>query len=270
MARILHLSDIHFGAENPAALAAVTTLIHHARFDLLLVTGDITQFGSRDEFTAAKLWFDSLPGPKLLTPGNHDTPYVGVWDRAVAPFARYANHFGVTDQGDSSGADWTVHTMNTARGAQLRLNWSKGAVGHRQAETAAAHLQTAPPGALRVIACHHPLVEVLGGPMTGAVRGGRRAAQILAEGGADLILSGHVHTPFAFPLPFGDRMTYAVGAGTLSIRERGAPAGFNLVESDPTCVRIQAMAWTGSHFHPARTWSLDRRVRPLAGPEPGA
>jgi hypothetical protein len=75
------------------------------------------------------------------------------------------------------------------------------------------------------------------------------------------VLSGHIHAPFAWPYPHGDGRTYAVGAGTLSRRERGAPAGFNVVEIESAVIRIVALAWTGSHYEPYRTWSLDRRAR---------
>ena len=84
-------------------------------------------------------------------------------------------------------------------------------------------------------------------------------ALTFAEARADVILSGHIHAPFALPLPYGDQRTYAVGAGTLSVRERGTPAGFNIIEVDPDSVRVTAQGWTGSHFEPERTWSLDRR-----------
>jgi predicted phosphodiesterase len=112
---------------------------------------------------------------------------------------------------------------------------------------------------LRVVACHHPLTEMIGGPMTARVWGGEEAARDFAEAGVDLVLSGHIHAPFAWPYPFGDRRTYAVGAGTLSMRERGTPAGFNVIEVDEATMRIAALAWTGSHYEPYRTWSLDRR-----------
>jgi hypothetical protein len=117
---------------------------------------------------------------------------------------------------------------------------------------------------LRVALCHHPLSEVTGGPMTGEVHGGLDAATILAEAGVDVILTGHVHTPFALPLPIADRRTYSVGAATLSLRERGAPAGFNVVSWEDECIHVVAHGWTGSHFEVQKTWSLDRR-EPLAG-----
>jgi predicted phosphodiesterase len=95
--------------------------------------------------------------------------------------------------------------------------------------------------------------------MTARVWGGAAAARAFAEAGVDLVLSGHIHAPFAWPYPHADRRTYAVGAGTLSVRERGTPPGFNVVDIERAAIRIAALTWTGSHFEPYRTWSLDRR-----------
>jgi 3',5'-cyclic AMP phosphodiesterase CpdA len=149
--------------------------------------------------------------------------------------------------------------FNTARGAQPRANWSKGQARLKDAERVCALLRGQAGAGLKVVICHHPLMEVTGGPMTGLVWGGAEASRILAEGGVDLILTGHVHMPFAHALPFGDERTYNVGASTLSLRERGCPAGFNLIEADEGEIRVTALGWTGSGFEPQRTWGFDRR-----------
>ncbi len=258
--RLAHVSDIHFGCENAAAVAAVGQFLDSERPDLLVVTGDITQSGERKEFAAARAWLQSLSTPTVCTPGNHDTPYWDILARLSQPFARYGDYIGPVEAGRFAAPGVSVAAMNTARGAQPRANWSKGQIRRRDALRARAALAEA--GAwedLKVVICHHPLMEVTGGPMTGRVWGGVRATQILAEGGADLILTGHVHTPFAHATPFGDGKTYAVGASTLSLRERGAPAGFNVIEADAESIRVTAQGWTGTHFEPQRTWGFDRR-----------
>ena len=43
MPRILHMSDIHFGAENTMAVAAATDYARGHPFDLLVISGDLTQ-----------------------------------------------------------------------------------------------------------------------------------------------------------------------------------------------------------------------------------
>jgi 3',5'-cyclic AMP phosphodiesterase CpdA len=273
MGRILHFSDIHFGCENKAAVAAAAEFAHDrapagapdGAPDLVLVTGDVTQAGRRREFDAAADWLRALPQPVFVVPGNHDTPY---WDpiaRLFRPWRRYETRIGhpAVDHAFSAPG-LAVRGVNTARAAQLRPNWSKGVIDLEQTRRAAEALEAAPPGALRVLACHHPLIEMIGAPMTGDVRRGREAALIFAESGVDLIMSGHVHVPFALPIAVGDKCSYAVGAGTLSLRERGAPAGFNRVDWDADAVHVTGFGWTGSSFVSSREWSLERRVAGVA------
>jgi 3',5'-cyclic AMP phosphodiesterase CpdA len=258
MLRLLHMTDIHFGAENTLATAAAAEFAHGEPFDLLVLSGDVTQDGRPIEFEAAARWYAALPGPKIVTPGNHDIPQVHI-ERLFKPFGRYERRFGPAGSAWFDGPGLAVRAFNTARAIQLRANWSKGALAPGQARAVAADLAAAAPGVLRVAVCHHPLVEAPHAPMTGRVIGGPAGAKLLVEAGVDLILSGHVHTPFAVPLPMGDGLTYSVGAATLSLRERGTPAGFNVIEAEEECVRVRAMAWTGSSFEAFRTWSLPRR-----------
>jgi 3',5'-cyclic AMP phosphodiesterase CpdA len=259
--RILHLSDIHFGGENPAALAAAAEFIHATPFDLLVISGDLTRFGHHDEFRAAARWLSDLPGPKLSTPGNHDTPWMGLVERFTVPFDRYANAVGPPNEDTFKADGLRVRACNSARGWQMRLNWSKGHISRAQSRRAASSFQADPAEALRVMVCHHPLIEIAGGPMTSRVRGGRRAAERLTTAGVDLILTGHLHAPFVQPLPLGDGHTYAVGAGTLSMRERGVPAGFNVIETDDQSIRVRAMAWDGSALANQNEWVVPRRTR---------
>jgi 3',5'-cyclic AMP phosphodiesterase CpdA len=257
--RIAHLSDIHFGGENVAAVTGVAELLRKGGFDLTIVSGDLTQFGEIGEFDAAAAWLKTVPGPVLVTPGNHDAPYIAWFERFFSPFGRFERLIGPAESQTHVAEHFVVRGVNTARGVQPRANWSKGQISPRQTKEAADWLCAAPKEKLKILVCHHPLMEMIGGPMTGKVWGGGAAAQAVSECKVDLVLSGHIHAPFALPYPFGDGHTYAAGAGTLSLRERGVPAGFNVVEADDNEIRIIAHAWAGSHYEPFRTWSLNRR-----------
>jgi len=257
--RFAHLSDIHFGGENEAAVAAAADLINGQAFDLVIVSGDLTRYAEKDEFAKAQEWLAALKGPQLITPGNHDAPYIAWLERIVNPFHRFEQTIGPSWSQHYLGNGFAVRGVNTARGAQPRLNWSKGQIARRQVDEAARWFETAPEGCFRIVVCHHPLMEMVGGPMTARVWGGEKAAQAFAEAEVDLVLSGHIHAPFTWPYPFGDGKTYAVGAGTLSIRERGVPPGFNVVEIEGAAIRVAALCWGGSKYEPYRTWSLDRR-----------
>lgn len=255
--RLIQVSDMHFGGEDTAAVSGLSDWLSDKAYDLLVVSGDFTLVGAPDQFAAAKAWLDGLKGPKLFTPGNHDTPYHNVAYRLFAPWTRYRRAFGAVDGDSASGEGWSATAINTARGVQMRADWSKGQIELSQVEQALSRLAD---HGLRVLACHHPLIEMLGAPITGAVIGGEDAAMAMALARIDLVLTGHVHVPFALAMPYGDRRTYAVGSGTLSRRLRGAPAGFNLIEIEEACITVVAQGWTGSHYEPWRTWALDRRT----------
>jgi len=261
--RVAHLSDIHFGAENADAVIAALEDLRRAPPDLVVITGDITAAGAAHEYDRAAAWARTLPEPTLQVPGNHDAPYRGpleILRRMAWPFRRWELRFGPADSA-MAAPDLAVACVNTARGVQARLNWSKGAISRAQVDAAVAALARRGAGDLAVFACHHPLVEMIGGPMTGRVRGGESAARRLCESGVDVILTGHVHAPFAMALPYGDGRSLAVGAGTLSTRLRGAPAGFNIIEVTREAVTVVAQGWTGSGFRPWRTWSFARRLQ---------
>ena len=257
--RLIQLSDVHFGGENAEAAQAAAAFAHDRNPDLVIITGDLTLNGLPKEFEAAAAWLKRLPSPLIVTPGNHDTPYWNLLLRALTPFARYRRYIGPSESMEFDSPAVAARTINTARGAQPRPDWSKGAISLEQCRLTVCDLAAGSPGALKVVACHHPLVEALDTPVTGGVHRGDEAAQVLARGGADLILTGHVHNPFASPLKFADEHTYAVGAGTLSTRLRGTPPGFNCIDADAETITVTAQGWTGSHFEPYRTWGLPRR-----------
>jgi 3',5'-cyclic AMP phosphodiesterase CpdA len=261
MVNLVQLSDPHFGGEDALACEAALAFVHANPPDLILITGDLTLNGVPREFQAAARWLDRLPGARMVTPGNHDTPYWNLLLRAATPFDRYRRFIGPPDGDLFSSPVVEARAINTARGAQPRPDWSKGAIDLDQCRRAVADFALAPRGAFRVVACHHPLVDAPDMPVTGGVYRGEAAAAIMASGGVDVILTGHVHNPFASALRVGDDQTYAVGAGTLSTRLRGTPAGFNCISADEETITVTAMGWEGSAFKPYRTWRLPRRRR---------
>jgi 3',5'-cyclic AMP phosphodiesterase CpdA len=270
--RILQFSDIHFGCEHAHACAAALDYAHATSHDLVLITGDITQQGLRGEFEAAGRWIGAMPDPRFVIVGNHDVPYWSLAARLFSPwkaFERATGHPAHDHQFLSP--DLMVRGVVTARGWQARANWSKCVIDLEQTRKAAEALRQAPVGALRVLACHHPLVEMIGAPMTGEVKRGEAAARIFAEAGVDLITTGHVHVPFALPIGLGDHRCHAVGCGTLSQRERGSPPSFNQIDWDAHHIRVTAMAWTGDRFEPDERWRLPRRQdtrRTATAPDP--
>ena len=96
MSRLVHITDVHFGGEDRVAVEAATAFILDDPPDLVVVTGDVTLCGRPREFEAAAAWLERLPNPLVVTPGNHDTPYLNIPLRAFTPFDRYRRWIGPT------------------------------------------------------------------------------------------------------------------------------------------------------------------------------
>ncbi|MDR6145125.1 3',5'-cyclic AMP phosphodiesterase CpdA [Sphingomonas sp. SORGH_AS870] len=226
MIRLFHVSDVHFGAEDPAALAWFAERVAAEKPDAVIMTGDLTMRATKREFQAGGEWLQSLGVPVTVEVGNHDIPYY--WDpfrRLFAPYQRYAAVERMIEKPlDLPGV--TVVPLKTTARAQWRWNWSKGRVSTGSLRRALALIEQAPKDHLILVAAHHPLIE---GPTKGTAktRNGDVALTQLAAAGAHAVLSGHVHDPFDVPIDRDGRIIRMIGAGTLSKRTRKTPPAFN-------------------------------------------
>ena len=225
MTRIFHVSDVHFGTEDRAALDWFAGTVRAERPDLVLLTGDLTAAARRSEFAAACTWLDTLEVPIRVEPGNHDLPVYQPLLRLFDPYARmrrlYARYHRPLDL---TGV--TLVSLKTTARVQLRRNWSLGRVGRNALADTLRSLRNHDPAKLAIVACHHPLVES-GTRTHGETRGGLKALRLLAHAGADVVCTGHAHDPFDQTWSDGGATVRLIGAGTLSERVRDTPPSFN-------------------------------------------
>ncbi len=232
--RLLHLSDVHFGAENRSALDAVSAFAATLKPDAVIVAGDITQHGARREFRAARAWLDSLQLLVITTPGNHDTPAVHLAHhlprRLVAPFSLYRQYMGELDSCGQliklDGGRIAITGLNTARGIQSRINWADGVIRLADLEDALGLLRAESSATIHILACHHPLREPGHSLISVDTRRGREALRRCAAAHVDVILTGHIHDAFAHPLHSTGHRLVQMGSGTLSTRLRGTHPSF--------------------------------------------
>lgn len=225
MIRLFHVSDIHFGAEDPAALDWFAGLVHAEQPDAVIMTGDLTMRARTREFEAAAKWLEALNRPVTVEVGNHDLPYFNPWARFVTPYKRYKALERMIERPlDIKGV--SIVPLKTTARFQLRLNWSKGYVGRRALRQSLAGIAAAPKGNLILIACHHPLVEA-GTQSSAKTRRGPEALTALTRAGAHGVLTGHVHDPFEIAHPTAGGTVRLIGAGTLSERVRDTRPSFN-------------------------------------------
>jgi Icc protein len=215
---IAQISDLHFGTPqfSPDLLVKVITEVNDLQPDLVVVSGDLTLNGYRQEFMAAKECLDRIACPDLLiVPGNHDSQNAG--------YLHFAELIGPRRSVFKRGGNVVVGLDST------QPDLGDGRVGRSQYDWIQEQLLSAPD--LRVLVLHHHLLPV---PQTGRERNicydAGDVLQLLLHCEADLVLSGHKHVPHAWTL---NGLT-AVTAGTAcSSKMRGvAEPSYNVIRSD--------------------------------------
>ena len=262
MGVLLHISDTHFGAEQPLVVEALVALAAQQRPDVVVLSGDITQRARPAQFRAAKACVERLGAPVLAIPGNHDIALFDLWARLTRPYARFSAVFGTDLEPVHASPDWLVVGVNTTRARRHK----HGEVSAAQIERVARLLANASPRQLRVVVVHQPVAVPLDSERHNLLRGHDAATRAWAAAGADLVLGGHIHLPFTLPLDGLARRLWAVQAGTaVSARTRsGVPNSVNIL-------RWGGEAEHGTRSAPARAlpdgcclierWDFDQRER---------
>lgn len=236
MSLVLHLSDTHFGTEQPEVTAALLQLAQEVRPDVAILSGDVTQRARRGQFAAARRFLDALAAPvKLIIPGNHDIPLFNLAARIFNPYGNYQRAFGMQLEPQFSSNDLLLIGVNTTRSWRHK----DGEVSVQQIERVSQQLQQSPPGQLRIVAVHQPVFVERDSDKANLLHGHQVAIKAWAAAGADLILSGHIHLACARNLATQmqevSRSIWTVSAGTaVSKRVReGQSNSVNLIRYDP-------------------------------------
>jgi 3',5'-cyclic AMP phosphodiesterase CpdA len=219
MTRLFHVSDVHFGAEDPGAIAWFDALVKAERPDAVVMTGDLTMRARSKQFSAAAAWLQGLGVPVTVEVGNHDLPYFNPWKRFVTPYHRYEVVERLAERPLKIDGLAIVPLKTTAR-VHWRFDWSKGHIAKRALAATLARIALLPPGTTTLVACHHPLIG-------SGTRGGDAALAALAGVGVKAVLSGHLHDAFDLHRSIAGRDIRLIGAGTLSERLRGSRPSFN-------------------------------------------
>lgn len=198
---VLHLSDTHFGAEDPQALEALIALVLRERPQAVVATGDITQNAATAEFAAATRFFARLAcRHQLVVPGNHDLPLWNLPLRLLAPYAAFRQTFGDELEPRLRTPGLWVAGLRTTR----RWRHHEGTLSQAQVLESAQWLALAPAGTLRVVALHHPVAAARDdeddADSPAVLHGAADAVAAWADAGVHLVLGGHSHLPGFLPL----------------------------------------------------------------------
>lgn len=243
MIRLFHVSDLHFGAEDQAALDWFARIVAAEKPDAILMTGDLTQRARAAEFAAAAEWLEGLDRPTTVEVGNHDLPLYNPLSRLFLPYRRFKTLERLIERPlEVKGV--TIAPLRTTARVQFRLNWSKGVVTPQRLAHTVRLVESAPANDLVFVTAHHPLIEA--GTRTEArTHGGERALRHLARAGAHAVLTGHVHDPFDVAHAVEGRTVRLIGAGTLSERVRETLPSFNEIRVEGRAFETVARVMDG-------------------------
>ena len=242
MTSLLQISDPHFGTVQPLVMEALVQMALQQRPDFLVLSGDITQRASDAQFRQARDFCDRLEIPRMLClPGNHDIPLFNLYQRLFKPYDRYLQAFGPDVETSLQTPLLCVIGVKTTR----RWRHKNGEVSKAQIERVVIQLEKAQPEQLRVVVVHQPVHVLRVEDEHDRLRGWKPAVHAWAHAGADIVMGGHIHLPYAFELSSRvtslKRRLWCVQAGTaLSSRVRQeAPNSVNLLRYNAAAVPLQ-------------------------------
>ncbi len=254
MPRLIHLSDLHFGAHDPVLVEAVERRLDEEAPDLVVVSGDFTQRARTEQFEEAGAFLMRVrdAGHEVLAvPGNHDVPLYDVFRRFLSPLTRYKRHIddSLCPFVEIDGA--AVLGINTARS----LTFKNGHVSEEQMQLIRETFAKTSKSQPRILVTHHPLfaLPVGDGPELGELMDDHELAlDAIADAGVDLLLAGHNHRASvndAGSLVKGAGKALVIQAGTAtSTRTRDELQSFNRIEIDGSGVRVTIQRWDGAGF----------------------
>jgi 3',5'-cyclic AMP phosphodiesterase CpdA len=249
MRRIAHISDLHFGTEDPPVAAGLLADLAEHRPHVVAVSGDLTQRARDSQFASAKAYLDQIPFPKIVVPGNHDQPLYNLVHRFLWPLHRYTKWITSELRPVLQDEELTVVGINTARPDTHK----SGRVSIEQIHWLRETMCAAPRDHFRVLVAHHPFIPSEHNPKEVVVTRAKLVLQTLAGCGCSLILTGHLHKAYS-----GDSRPYHVEmkrsilvfqAGTaISRRLRDEANAYNLITINGDRLQLEVRAWNGVQF----------------------
>lgn len=257
--RIFHVSDLHFGHHAvPEQIDAIEDIIQREKFDVVAISGDLSQRARAGEFLRARAFIRHAEKVSrvISVPGNHDVAW---WmspfgfrrkEHVYAGYRRFINH-DLEPVLRVDGA--TIAGVNTSHGvtvSSLTRNMRDlsviGYVKQAQLERLEGVFAQSDENDLRAVLMHHNLVKGVLSQRHG-LRNTRQVLDGFENMGVDLVMCGHDHQEAVHYVEHTRRGTVIVTAGTVSNRSRGGrPSSVNVVSVSPASIDVQVYVWSSS------------------------
>jgi 3',5'-cyclic AMP phosphodiesterase CpdA len=254
---LFHCSDLHFGHPAvPEQYEAIEALIQDRKYDVVAISGDVTQRARAGEFQRAREFIRQAEkvADTIVVPGNHDVAWwlapLGIGD-PTRMFAKYREYINRDLEPVLRTAGATFVGLNTSQGVTRHtLTWNVrdlsiiGDLTRGQIERARAEFEQSRTGDARVIVMHHNPVKGELSQRHG-LKNTQRILGAFAEMSVDLVLCGHDHQEAVHYIEHTKRGTIVSTAGTISNRSRGGrPSSVNSIRLTDSDIEVSTLLWS--------------------------
>ncbi|WP_250005711.1 metallophosphoesterase [Actinoplanes sp. M2I2] len=237
--RLAHVTDLHFGAEDPAVVAGLRDDLAARDVDRVLVSGDLTMRARTGQFRAATGLLRSIGRPWTAVPGNHDLP-LDRPARAFEPLGAYRRLVDPDPEPLVRDGGLLLLGLSTAR----PYLWKGGLVDAAQVARIGSAL--AGPADLKVLMLHHPVFRPAQRPDDALVHGAGPALRAAAAAKVDVILCGHDHV--AAQAGLGGMVALMSGTACSRRVRAGESQSYTVLDADGDTLRLTVRHWDDGTF----------------------
>ena len=256
---VFHCSDLHFGHPAvPEQYEAMEALIQDVRYDVVAISGDLSQRARSGEFQRARAFIKHAErvSKVVCIPGNHDVKWwkapLGLGDEREM-FATYRQYIDDDIEPVLRVPGAIFAGLNTSHGVvRQALTWRMkdisiiGIVRRSQIERLREEFASAPDGDARVVVMHHNPVKGELSQRHG-LKDTKRVLGAFAEMEVDLVLCGHDHQDAIHYIEHTKRGTVISTAGTVSNRMRGGrPSSVNSISITSEKLEVSTLVWNAA------------------------
>ena len=256
---VFHCSDLHFGHPAvPEQYEAMEALIQDVRYDVVAISGDLSQRARSGEFQRARAFIKHAErvSKVICIPGNHDVKWwkapLGLGDEREM-FATYRQYIDDDIEPVLRVPGAIFAGLNTSHGVvRQALTWRMkdisiiGIVRRSQVERLREEFASAPDGDARVVVMHHNPVKGELSQRHG-LKDTKRVLGAFAEMEVDLVLCGHDHQDAIHYIEHTKRGTVISTAGTVSNRMRGGrPSSVNSISITSEKLEVSTLVWNAA------------------------
>ena len=256
---LFHCSDLHFGHPAvPEQYEAMEALIQDRRYDVVAISGDLSQRARSGEFQRARAFIKHAERTSRVVciPGNHDVQWwkapLGMGDEREM-FATYRRYIDEDIEPVLRVPGVTFAGLNTSHGViRQALTWRLrdisiiGIIRRSQIERLREVFAQSPTDDVRVVVMHHNPVK---GELSRrhGLKDTKRVLGAFADMAVDLVLCGHDHQDAIHYIEHTKKGTVISTAGTVSNRMRGGrPSSVNSISITSEKIEVSTLVWNAA------------------------